>query len=530
MAKVKDEYRLPNPLIYRLNNPNYTIYHRAALGGLASTITAWGKNQPDGITAKVERDEVSFSWDGEKLSDQDFLRRLIEASFKLTDDKMIDLPGQRLDLAREDLRLAVHNGITATFLQHPKMRLGEKGSRKIGLKTGDATENFFTYKAIDSFAHQKAQKTGLLDEKLKGNLPPYAAIQQWTIPGLTGGAEELSVSTEEAILLMFLMVGSVIFMLRPRTFKEKAQSCLVVPDVIDLIAFAKAISFINAQSQDLKKFSNNYLNRVVGGAEEAGLRFLLDLQADDLVQTEYKSVNGCVVVAMGKVAWDKNQVNRSMIARVRGDYDEINIFTAARQYLGMSKTIKLENGDSFVIPSSPIPELIAANLAAERHWCSNFISLVSEKKDFQQMFYSIGGLQKMKDEIKDLDDRIIIAVFQEAWKFTMGNLAERAKRENLGNEGLYRLIDVRREKMRNDILRIKTVDGVAGWFLQFCADATKGSSLPQLRENGERVRKFIFNPRNSERLQNLFLFALISYASKETLTNNSQQGDKTNGN
>ncbi len=435
---------------------------------------------------------------------------------------MIDLPGQRLDVAREDLRLAIHNGITATFLQHPKMRLGEKGSRRIGLKTDDVTENFFTYKAIESFAHQKAQKTGLLEEKLKGNLPPYAAIQQWTIPGITSGAEELFAPTEEAILLLFLIVGSVIFMLRPRTFKEKAQSCLVVPDVIDLVAFAKAISFINAQSQDLKKFSNTYLNRVVGGAEEAGLRFLLDLQADDLVQTEYKSVSGCVVVAMGKVAWDKNQVNRSMIAKVRGDYDEINVFTAARQYLGMSKIIKLENGDSFVIPSSPIPELIAANLAAERHWCFGFKTLVSEKKDFERMFYSIGGLRKMKDEIEDAEDKIIIDVFHDAWNNIMGDLGERARK----GEFIFNVkVENEQEKMRNAILRAKTSDALASWFLRFCADASKKAPVRTLQKNGERVRKFIFNKRNFERFQNLCLFALVSYAGKEKSNNNSQQGE-----
>lgn len=529
MAKVKkDEYKLPNPLVYRLNNPNYTIYHRAALGGLASTITAWGKNQPDGITAKVERDEVSFSWDGEKLSDQDFLRKLIEASFKLSKDgsKMIDLPGQRLDVDREGLRLAVHNGITSTFLQHPKMRLGEKGSRRIGLKTADdETENFFTYKAIDSFAHQKAQKTGLLDEKLKGNLPPFAAIQQWTIPGITSGAEELFAPTEEAILLLFLMVGSVIFMLRPRTFKEKAQSCLVVPDVIDLLEFAESIDFINIQqSGNLKMFSNNYLNRIVGGAEEAGLRFLLDLETAKTLKKHRESVSGCIVIAMGKVAWDKNQINRSLIAKVKSNYKEINIFKAAREYLGKSKTIKLENGDSFVVPSSPIPELIAANLASERHWCSNFVSLVSEKKDFQQMLYSIGGLQKMKDEIKDSDDRIIIAAFQQAWGITMGNLSTRAESRNSDR---YTDIDVRKERVRNEILRHKTTEQLSGWFLRFCADATKGDSLSSISKNKEQIRKFIFNERNLERLRNLCLFALISYEGKKKSDdgNNQNQGE-----
>jgi hypothetical protein len=57
---------------------------------------------------------------------------------------------------------------------------------------------------------------------------------------------------------------------------------------------------------------------------------------------------------------------------------------------------------------------------------------------------------------------------------------------------------------------------LASWFMRFCADATRGSSLATLREKGESIRKFIFNSRNFERFQNLCLFALVSYASDET--------------
>ncbi len=526
MAKVKDEYRLPNPLVYRLNNPNYTIYHRAALGGLASTITAWGNDQPEGITAKVERDEISFSWDGEKLSDQDFLRRLIEASFKLTDDKMIDLPGQRLDLAREDLRLAVHNGLRSVFLQHTQTYKAE-GFAKIEFKTDDNNSLFFSYQKLKEYAHKNEKRL----EFLQGNsLPEFSSMSQWMIPGVIAGAENIERPTDEIVLLMFLIVACPIFQVisqmprvkREKRKEQKLQSCLVVPNVIDLIAFAKAISFINAQKQDLRKFSSNYSSRVVGGTEEAGLRFLLDLQVDDLLQRENRSVSDCSVIAMGKVAWVNSQVSRSLIAKVRGDYDEINVFTAARQYLGMSKTIKLENGDSFVVPSSPIPELIAANLANERHWCSNFIQLVKEKEDFEKTYrYMRGGLQKMNDEIKDLDDQIIIKVFQEAWKFTVRNLYDRAESRN-SDESMD--LDARRERIRNEILRRKTAEHLASWFLRFCADATKGNSLPSMQKNGEKVRKFIFNQRNFDRFQNLCLFALISYAS-EKKTTNPQQGE-----
>src|SRR5207253_2727422 len=112
------------------------------------------------------------------------------------------------------------------------------------------------------------------------------------IPGATSGAETLQSSPEETILLMFLMVGCPIFLLRPRTYQDKAQYCVVIPDVIDLIAFSKALHRIAATGQNLKRFSNTYLGRVVGGAEEAALRFLIDLYADD-VATE-RSVSGCL--------------------------------------------------------------------------------------------------------------------------------------------------------------------------------------------------------------------------------------------
>ena len=508
--KLTIEFKLPNPLEYRLTNPNYTIYHRAALGGLAATIRAWGKKPPEGISAKVERDRILLQWNTD-LSDQEFVRRLIGASFKLSDTKMIELPGQRIGPDREDLQLAIHNGITATFLQHPKMRPGEKEARRFELKTADQeTGNFFTYKALNAYAHQRAQKTGLLEEKLDGHLPPVAAIQQWTVPGATGGAADLQAPADEVILLMFLMVGSAIFLLRPRTFQEKAQSCVIIPDVIDLVAFSRAIERLASSGQELKRFSNTYLNRVVGGSEEAALRFLIDLQAEGV--SSEKSVAGCIVVAMGKVAWDANQINRSMIAKVRGDYQELDVFRAAYQHLGNTKIIKGKKGDDYAVPSSPVPELVAANLAAERHWCANFRSLVSEKKEFQRMLFARGGLRAMQDSVKDAEDQAVIRAFQDAWKHKMGSLGERARGEGLD---FSRLVEVERERTRNDILRTKTSEMLASWFMRFCADASRGGSLAALRDNSESLRRFIFNSRNFDRFQNLCLFALVSYTGEE---------------
>lgn len=497
-------------IIYRLNNPNYTIYHRAALGGLAATVRAWGTNLPDGINAQVEKDQVRLAWSGE-ISDQEALKRILAASFKLTKDKLIDLPGQGIRDDRYGLRLAIHNGLISTFLQHPKMRPTiEKAARKFEVKMeDDESSEIFTYKTVDSYAHQKAQGTGLLEDKLKGKFPVVATIPQSIIPGASQGAQALSTSPEEAILLLFLMVGCSIFLLRPRTYQEKVQSCIVIPDVINLTAFADSLHYITQAGKDIKRFTNTYLGHIVGGAEEAALRFLIDLESDQI--TNESSVIGCQVIAMGKVAWDANQINRSISIKIQNNYTELEVFRAAATYLGKPKIIKSNKGDNFVVPSSPVPELIAANLAAERHWCSHFTDLVKEKKDFQYMLYAKGGLIIMKDAIKDLDDQALINVFHEAWKYTRGALYKRATDHNLNYD---RLKEVEQERTRNAILRAKTAEALASWFLRFCADATKGSSLPTLRDNAEQIRAFIFNPRNFERFQNLCLFALVSYKSK----------------
>jgi CRISPR-associated protein Cas8a1/Csx13 len=487
-------------LTYQLTDPNFTIYHRAALGGLAATIQAWGDKQPEGIQAKVETESVEITWD-DTITDQEALSHILNASFKRTDDGIVELPGQFIGEDRIDLRFAVHEGLCCTFLHKGKdARWGPKEAKSIELYIeGEEEASRFTYKAIDGYAHQKAKGTNLFKE-LSGTFPKIVRIPQWVIPGAMTGKKELQAKPEEAILLLYLMVGCVVFLLRPRTYKEKAQACIVVPDVTNLLDFADSMQILTSSNQNVQRFSNTYLGRVVGGAEEAALSFLIDINA--------KSVTGCQAIAMGKVAWDKNQVNRSISVKLHRDYSEMKVFRAAKQYLGRSKRLRTSAGKSFVVPSNPVPELVAANLASDRHWCAHFKDLVSQKKDFKQMSFHRRGINQMVSAIKDEDDKAIIRAFHKAWEMTMGRIGERADKDKLN---FSRLVEVRREKIRNEILRTKTSTALAGWFLQFCTDATKGASLTPIREDAERIRALIFNPRHFDRFQNLLLFALLSY-------------------
>ncbi|ACK74091.1 conserved hypothetical protein (plasmid) [Gloeothece citriformis PCC 7424] len=519
-------------LKYRLFNPNYTICHRGAMGGLAATIKAWGDNLPEGIQAQYDAETITIDWD-ETLTEQEALEKILAASFKLTEDKLIDLPGQFIGEDSPDLRLVIHEALCLTFLQHNKMRPGEKTPRISPWQPVDQEDTEpITYRAINSYAHQKAQGTGLLDKAKEGEIgkfPFTATLPQSVIPGAMTGKKALQAMAEDAILLLYLMVGSVIFLLRPTTYRgksdkkarEKAQACIVIPNVTNLKDFVDSLEILTATSKNIERFNSTYLGRIVGGAEEAALTFLSNIQADDIANSS--GVSGCQVIAMGKVAWDKNQINRSLSIQLRNSYPEMTVFRAAKKYLGQSKWITAANGKRFAIPNSPVPELIAANLASERHWCAYFSDLISKKKDFQQMLFRQGGLHAMAKAVKDEDDQAIIQAFHKAWEMTMGQIGDRSREKNLD---FSRLVEVKREKIRNEILRAKTASGLATWFLQFCTDATKGASLLPIRNEADRIRAFIFNARNFERFQNLLLFALLSYANDETNRNNNSEGDK----
>jgi len=509
---------MDNPLTYRLTDPGYTIYHRAALGGLAATIRAWGSKPPDEIQAEFDNEVVRLGWSDE-INEVEAIQRILAASFRLTPDHMIDLPGHAITPGAEDLRLAIHNALSMTFLQHHTTRPSPanlKNAIPFVLRDVDNDEaNLVTYKAIQRFSHQ----VGVFVEHATTSehadrLNDSSTIHQWCVPGAVAGSKNLNAATKDVLLLSFLIVASPVFLLRSWRREEKAQYCVVVPNVIDLKSFARALARLTARGSTNSPLSASFRGRVVGGAEEAALRFLVDLKIQQ--DMSHKSVDGCLAVTMGKVAWVRKEINqqyRTGAIRVRGDYDDISVFEAANQYLGRARFVEDKAGNAFPVPTSHIPELVAANLATNRHWSIDFKSLVDTKKAFQSMNFSSKGLIKMKQALRDTDDQTVIQVFHDAWRRKMKALYTRAKRDNLDGD---HLVEVERERMRNDILRSKTMESLSGWFLRFCADATRGSSLPSLREQSARVRQFIFNHRNFDRFQNLCLFALVSYEGRDT--------------
>jgi CRISPR-associated protein Cas8a1/Csx13 len=499
-------------LSYRLTNPGYTIYHRAALGGLASTLKVLERREraPEGLSWEVQPEHVRLWWRDE-LRDADVLRSLLAESFRLTDD-LIDLPGQDMGEENSGLRVAVHNGLCATFLQHRTTR-ASKGSRTISVPGAEEDEpvQVFSYLALQSYMHQEAQGLGLLDSN-DGALPEVATIPQSLVPGAVTGARALDGNAEEVFLLLYLMVGAAVFQLRPRGKEPRFQTCIVVPDVADLVAYAESIRQITATGREhLRSLRGAYAARVAGSAEEAALRWAIDLTTQEIAEhTSIRSIHGCVALTMGKVAWDRKQANRSGTVRVQPPrhYAELGVFLSAHGHLGGTRTIRKAKGESSVEPDNPVPSLVATNLAREHHWARGFAALSAEQRQFRHLSSRQRGLSKMKEAIRDEDDRVVVEVFYEAWRKRRGQLRDRAKREAANAE---HMIDSERERVRNAILRARTADSLVNWFLRFCTEAARERPMPTFQRESERLRRFLFDQHNAERLQNLFLFALLSY-------------------
>lgn len=507
-------------LVYCITNPNFTIYHRAAVGGLAATVEAWGDNRPEGIGADVTSEGVTLTF-AEGITKQEALRRLLAASFPPTQKGLISLPGHRIPDGDNnlDLRAAIHNALCQTFLQHPKMRPGEKTAHRVLLSSVDnnQSEAWTTYKDVTAYAHQRAQGTGLLEHKSpQGELPSVATIPQSMLPGATGGAASLDATTKEVLLLLYLMVGCQVFQVVPRRKDDGVRACIVVPDVRDPKGYARLLGELMMEGPQAVRSSVEVCTapgRTLGGVEDAGLRFLLDLlQSDGAADDD--AVAGCQVIAMGKVAWDGNQINRNMSIALQPPtkYAELEVFKAARTFLGSTRVIPKKDGDSFLVPKSPVPALVARNLARGERFYMGFAELVATRKDFMQQLYSRKGLIEMKDRISDEDDRAVIETFHAAWRSRMAQLFERANRDALNGE---RLVEVEQERLRNDLLRAKTAEELADRFLRLCAEATRGRPLTALRERQDRVRPILFQHKHLERLRSLLLFAMLTYEGKK---------------
>jgi CRISPR-associated protein Cas8a1/Csx13 len=226
------------------------------------------------------------------------------------------------DAAMLQNRVAMHNGIMRTFLQHTNVQpKGESVTRIINLDEGREVSISYqppiirTPKATRRSAVRKAQTPKrllkpwkdleeLFDRKGACRIDPIQ-LSNWVYPGIAGrfGSESAWVGMpERAILLM--LAPTICFYLKLQG--EGGNWVFVAPDVHDLeeVDATRRRMSLNADFVD------------VASLGDAGLRFL----SDYATRNPRKMLGGgCQVVAMGKVKYYASQSIRKSVLDVPPD-------------------------------------------------------------------------------------------------------------------------------------------------------------------------------------------------------------------
>ena len=322
-------------LTWRLSDPGMGLLERAGLAALYMTLRAAEEQGVDlsplsWNPGDLTPESVTLRWHG---PDKPAITALFRFAWKVRDG-VLYLPAIHRDLKQRDfgfLRLASHNGILSTFLQHVNVQLkgdlvrmveqvneGEDLSfqylsldpielltKRAGRKTGQKTKAPAggTRTAFKPSAKKKAKEA-------KDTLKPIAdlgefftskgllsskpvSLSSWVMPGIAGryGNERAwNGPAKNGLLLILAPIACLYQDLRG----QGNNWVFVVPDVNDLTEFDEIRPFLGLDPTHVD----------IASLGDAGLRF----SAEYATRSIRKEVPiGCLVTAMGRVGYYKSQ-------------------------------------------------------------------------------------------------------------------------------------------------------------------------------------------------------------------------------
>lgn len=297
---------MPRKLTFHLRDPKFSIYHRAGLAGLVTSLST--------LTSETVRHSISeliltIEYD---VSDFAALDLLLRHAFPLTPE------GQALGRG-----LFAHMGFSDTLLQIPSLR-------KLVEKTETEVDGIiYSWLKIAGFRHQSAARsfTGPKEEFKRGSF----RVRAWMLPGATGGAY---LETVESLLpLLFAPLAYTWFDVYSTTSKRGGVA-LVVPQIESLENFV-------AYSPNTPKEWH------VSSVAEAALNY--SLQSNLL----------CEAKLFGPVAWDKHQRH----VREKADVTNLSVLGTWGEIYGFTENRvgELPDGRKIVIPST-VREMTSRNL------------------------------------------------------------------------------------------------------------------------------------------------------------------------
>lgn len=502
-------------LTIRLNDPGMTALHRVGLAGLYMTLKALEScpsvkgeggsverlkkdaGVADGIPWCLDPSSVTLHWNSEPST---FFDALFEESFRL-DHGLLYFAALDRPTAHPAAACMLQDAVLNTVLQHGRTRKADPQNNRQGSISVevDGQPLLTRYRRVAWYAHAKAGK----DFEAGGQTP----LTGWLLPG---GAErhsglsrtKLEANPGQALSLRYLAIGALYFEIRRRVVKKKIRPryALIVPDIDDLQKYARIRRhFLRAGVKQL----------IAAGTAEAGLRVIAELDAAGLLPLLGSA--SCRVISFGVVPWSKQLKTRVELFDVRARPGRLHAYRLCQNCMALQ--LKRPEGAEPFWDVPQVPDLVAANVVADRPWWFGFAGFIADRARGRHVFeWERKGLAVMVDETIGSHDNakspehVFVMACHEAWHRRLGQLGDKARRQG---SSFRKLVEREFTKRRVELARARNPTTTWAALTDFWSQS--GSSLRALRHDWPMVLELL-DDRHWQRARDLALLALASYS------------------
>lgn len=486
-----------------LSDQGATCLHRAGVAGLGLTLKQLEKRYPNPTQRSGQLDwslsphSISLNWKG---CDLDVLNWLLKESFQTDNQGLIDLTGLNTQVLSLDSRIAIHQGVMGTFLQH-NQSYDSPGQAKLALEI-DSKRITIGYKRLTTYAHQKFAK--FLCDKQGQFLRQSIRIVGWLYPGAVrthnalGEHTKFESTPENALALLFAPVACWYFMLVPETGSETVQYILVIPEIDDLAAYTECDRAIRSNSYDTFWVANLF---------DAGLKFLM-LQAVNASAATSKG-RRCQSILFGRTKWANQQLVRTRVETIEAAHETLLSYELSGRCFARAPTF---NRGKFYITVSNTHGIIAENLARGSPWWFHLAENTANKNIFWDSRSDEGLLTMI--EAAQWDDqakKLFIKACHEALRKIYAKIYNRTP------EGESAQIERQNTQIRSELGRCKNAATLRNFMSRFFAEAGQNSIL---QEHWEELLPITSGEIDWRITRDLALLALASYKKVTPQANN----------
>jgi|GEM_PF-702259 len=488
-----------------LNDRNLTLLHRAGVAGLGMTLEQLERRYPS-PAQRVGQLDWSFSSHGIELywegHDLDVLDWLLKESFQINKQGMLCLTGLDTQALSIHSQMAIHQGMTGTFLQHNQV-CDSPGQAPLALEV-DGRKITIWYKRVAAYAHQRfAQR--LCDQKGRFLQKPIRIVG-WLYPGAVrthnafGELTQFESTPEDALALLFAPVACWCFMLPPDSANKATRYVLIIPEVDDLVTYTEG-------HQEIRNTS--YENFWAANLGDAGLKFLA-LQGLT-TSTKDSGVKRCQCVLFGKTKWANQQIVRTKVETIAATKETLLNYQLSCQCFSQNRVF--DDQGKNVITVSSIRSIIADNLAKGLPWWLHFSEKTANQNIFKNISFEREGLQIMieESEWEDQSKKLFVKACHEALRRIYAKIYDHTP------EGDYAQIERRNIRIRSELGRCKNATTLRNFISRFFAEA---GQIPILQEHWEKLLPITTGEIDWRITRDLALLALASYKKSGTSENN----------